>query len=111
MNLTRKSNEPREQKVIEPVDQNLFEVDWDAYPPYGKYQQQTLRWIKANDDSYYKWMLAENMIDKWFMYKVRGAVMKVKKAKPQWDPWLNTDTGEWYMGIRICEGDGVPYEE
>lgn len=101
MNLTRKDSTPQYKKP-DPVDTAMFEIHWGALIPTGKWAGYTLSDVKKNDEGYYKWMIKENMLDKWFLYKLRGEVMTVRVSKPVWNK-LPTDRGEVWYGIRIIE--------
>ena len=108
MKLTRKTDIKPPEKKAEPIDWKIYEVDDTALIPYGKWAQSTLQEVKEQDSNYYKWILTNDMIESWGLYKIKGHTKK-KSKQPQWSPFTSS-TGEVWLGLREAPGNGVEYK-
>lgn len=109
MNLTKKVQSKSEPKAAEPVDMNMFEIDWNMEIPIGRNAGQTVKWIKQNDKGYWQWMIDNNMLENWFCYRVKGDKMTVKRTVTKYDKLRTTDA-TWYC-LHEIEAPTTPAKE
>lgn len=86
--------EPPKYKKAPPIDWSLYEVDYDAVLPYGKYQGHTLGLVEKADERYYLWMIGNNIIAEWALIKLKKSKNKSKSNK-QYDPFRASDGRVW----------------
>lgn len=102
MKLTSKSVKPLYKET---VVQKHIEPDFESVIPYGKWKDAVLGDVQRADPNYYKWLVNEGMISKWFLYK--DAQQKIKPIDNTGNLRVGNRT---YIGLRVIEEHYKPSE-
>lgn len=83
----RKEFTPEYKKKEEPIykkapllDWTRFEANMECSIPYGKYKGCILGDIREDDEKYWAWILDNDIINQWSMYKERKQVKKTTRV-------------------------------
>lgn len=103
MKLTSKSVKPAYDI---PAQKNIHVTpDLESVIPYGKWKDAVLGDVQKADPNYYKWLVNEGMISKWFLYK--DAQQKIKPIDNTGNLRVGNRT---YIGLRVIEEHCKPSE-
>ena len=82
--------------VLTTGEKELFDIDYTAPVPRGKYKDKTLLWIKDNDKSYYTWMLDNDIIYEWRLITLKEYKVEIDKST-----WLYTGNEVWIAIVEV----------
>lgn len=108
MNLQKKNDKPAQEiksHTLSKSQMELYSIDWLAELPYGKNKGKSVQWVKNNDESYWKWMVKEEMVYKWFLIKLKSDAVG-SSPKKKYSNFLSESTGEYWVELREVPGTG-----
>ena len=99
---------PKIKEPMSQVQKALFMYVWDREFPCGRFSGRTARDIATTEHWYWQWAEREGLLVTWNIQVLRSDMIKTDTKKQSW-VGTRMPSGEVWVMLRECEGNGVSY--